>query len=83
MLYIKLSFDVTVVVCSQKEQVAYVHTLQTEVDLTSNVNVCASPGIANAAEYSKSGKKFIALGYATVIQNLLTLQINLWFIFSK
>lgn len=48
------------------------HTLQTETDLTSNTNTHASPSIGYAAEYSKSGK-FIALGYATVIQNLLQL----------
>ena len=47
------------------------HTLQTEMDFTSNINVSASPGTGYAAEYSKSGKKFIALGYATVIQNRL------------
>lgn len=39
----------------------------------STINVCAGPGMGYAGEYSKSGKKFIALGYATAIYDLIQL----------
>lgn len=47
--------------------------LGTEMDLTSSINLCASPGTGYGPEQSKSSNEFIAVGNATVTQNLLQL----------